>query len=275
MWRPRATYANVTSSLALVVALSGGAYAASALPRHSVGTPQLKAGAVTSGKVADGALRAQDFARGQLPAGPRGPRGAEGPPGPTGDTGLQGPAGTNGTDGRDGTDGTNGQDGTNGKDGTDGQDGAPGPVGPSYADSAVIPAQSPSICQPSGELTTVTVTPTVSTRLMASFGFHWSTDGTAEMTGYFEAGVNEGANHVGDGELVTSTVASGQANQTSRDWVSNSGLLQDQQGQPVTLQAGKTYTVEVAAWIQTDDCNQAASVPNGGYLTIQYAGMTP
>jgi Collagen triple helix repeat (20 copies) len=263
MWKPRATYANVTSSLALVVALSGGAYAASTLPRHSVGTPQLRSGAVTSGKVADGTLRARDFATGQLLVGPQGATGPTGPvgaPGPEGEPGPRGPAGTNGKDGADGQ---------------DGQDGAPGPVGPSYVDSVAIKSPSPSICQPSGKLTTLTVTPTVSTRLLASFGFHWSTDGPMPMTGFFEAAVNEGANHIGDGDLVTSTVVSGQPARPSRDWVSNSGLLRDQQGQPVTLQAGKTYSIELAAWIQTDDCNQTAPVANGGYLTIQYAGLTP
>ena len=49
----RPSYANVAASLALLVALSGGAYAAS-LPRGSVGTAQLKNGAVTAKKIAPG-----------------------------------------------------------------------------------------------------------------------------------------------------------------------------------------------------------------------------
>jgi hypothetical protein len=44
--RPRLTYANVTATLALFVALSGGAYAATALPANSVGSKQLKKSAV-------------------------------------------------------------------------------------------------------------------------------------------------------------------------------------------------------------------------------------
>jgi hypothetical protein len=40
--RSRLTYANVTASVALFAALGGGAYAAATLPRHSVGTKQLK-----------------------------------------------------------------------------------------------------------------------------------------------------------------------------------------------------------------------------------------
>jgi hypothetical protein len=49
--RPRLTYANVTATLALFVALGGGAYAAATLPRNSVGTRQLKRGAVTTAKL--------------------------------------------------------------------------------------------------------------------------------------------------------------------------------------------------------------------------------
>ena len=78
------TFANVVSFLALFVALSGGAYALT-LPRNSVGTKQLKKGAVTAAKVKDRSLLAKDFRRGQLPAGPTGP---SGPPGPS-----TGPAG--------------------------------------------------------------------------------------------------------------------------------------------------------------------------------------
>ena len=58
------SYANVASTLALVVALSGSAYAVTQLPAKSVGTPQLKDGAVTSKKVKNGGLRAEDLAPG-------------------------------------------------------------------------------------------------------------------------------------------------------------------------------------------------------------------
>ena len=75
--------------LALFIALSGTAYAAS-LPRDSVGTKQLKRNAVTSAKVKNSTLRARDFADGVLrkgdsgPPGPQGPKGDPGPPGVTG-----------------------------------------------------------------------------------------------------------------------------------------------------------------------------------------------
>jgi hypothetical protein len=94
--RSRLTYANVTSTLALFVALAGGAYAAYELPRNSVGTPQLKEAAVTSAKVRDFSLRAKDFRAGQLPAGPTGPVGARGPTGSTGPAGARGPTGSTG-----------------------------------------------------------------------------------------------------------------------------------------------------------------------------------
>ena len=86
MRRPRLSYANVVSSLALFVALGGTSYA---VARNSIGTPQLKADAVTSAKVKNGSLRNGDLApsaRGQ-----RGPRGPQGPAGKDG-TGAGGAA---------------------------------------------------------------------------------------------------------------------------------------------------------------------------------------
>ena len=70
---------TVLGLIALIVALSGTAYAATALPRNSVGTPQLRKNAVTSVKVKDGTLVAADFASGTLLQGPRGEQGASGP----------------------------------------------------------------------------------------------------------------------------------------------------------------------------------------------------
>jgi hypothetical protein len=68
---------NVLGLIAIFIALGAGAYAAG-LPKNSVNSKQIKAGAVktgeiaddavTSPKVADGSLLGQDFAAGQLPA---------------------------------------------------------------------------------------------------------------------------------------------------------------------------------------------------------------
>ncbi len=95
-----ARYANVTSTLALVVALGGTSYAAVTLPRNSVGSAQLKpkavrnadlgTSAVTSKNVRDGGLLMKDFRAGQIP------RGATGPQGPKGDTGTPGAPGAPG-----------------------------------------------------------------------------------------------------------------------------------------------------------------------------------
>jgi hypothetical protein len=67
MLRSRLTYANLISSVALFVALGGGAYAIS-VPRNSVGSKALRAGAVTAPKVKNHSLTAREFKRGQLPA---------------------------------------------------------------------------------------------------------------------------------------------------------------------------------------------------------------
>jgi hypothetical protein len=57
--RPRLSYANVLSTLALIIALgTGGAYAASKLPDRSVGEFQLRPGAVTAEKIRKNAITA-------------------------------------------------------------------------------------------------------------------------------------------------------------------------------------------------------------------------
>jgi hypothetical protein len=53
--RPRLNYANVIATIALFVAL-GGAAVAAGLPKNSVGTMQLKRGAVTAAKIKRGAV---------------------------------------------------------------------------------------------------------------------------------------------------------------------------------------------------------------------------
>jgi hypothetical protein len=59
--RRKLTYANVVSTIALFVAVGGAtAFAATHLARNSVGTPQLKANAVTGAKVRNGSLSGAD-----------------------------------------------------------------------------------------------------------------------------------------------------------------------------------------------------------------------
>jgi hypothetical protein len=99
--RKRLTYANVMSSIAVFVVLGGGAYAATTLPKNSVGSSQIKANAVTSSKVKDGSLLSKDFKPGQLVAGAPGPTGSTGSTGPTGPTGPKGDTGPKGNAGAD------------------------------------------------------------------------------------------------------------------------------------------------------------------------------
>ena len=58
--------AMVVAVIALIAALSGSAYAALRVPQNSVGTRQLKAKAVTSGKIAEGAITATKVEEGSL-----------------------------------------------------------------------------------------------------------------------------------------------------------------------------------------------------------------
>lgn len=61
--RHRLTYANVTATVALFLALGGGAYAAISLPKNSVGTKQLRKRAVTTSKIANGAVATSRVAK--------------------------------------------------------------------------------------------------------------------------------------------------------------------------------------------------------------------
>jgi hypothetical protein len=75
-------FANVVSLLALFIALGGGAYAALNIPANSVGTKQIKNGAVSLKKISASARKSLK--------GNKGPRGATGLSGPKGDPGVAG-----------------------------------------------------------------------------------------------------------------------------------------------------------------------------------------
>jgi hypothetical protein len=93
-WFPRLSPSLVVAAIALSVSLTATGYAAVVLPKNSVGSDQLKAGAVTSAKVKDGTLQVTDFGRASRErlrgsVGPVGPRGEKGDPGPAGLGGVE------------------------------------------------------------------------------------------------------------------------------------------------------------------------------------------
>ncbi len=108
----RPSHSTIVAYLALFAALGGTTYAATQLPRNSVGPRQLRSGAVSSSKVLDHSLTSSDFKPGSLPSGPAGPRGSIGPAGPAGPTGPAGAAGAPGHDGGAGPAGPPGPAGT-------------------------------------------------------------------------------------------------------------------------------------------------------------------
>ena len=149
--------ALIVSSCALAVALGGSGYAIANLPSNSVGTSQLKNGAVTPAKVKKASLTADLFAPGALSgatsagagspgaqgatgaagaAGPAGPQGLQGPQGAVGPAGATGPAGSGAT----GPTGAAGPTGPTGATGATGGTGPTGPTGPTGAPGATGPA---------------------------------------------------------------------------------------------------------------------------------------
>jgi len=111
MLRRRFTYSNVVATLALVFAMTGGAFAASKFLITS--TKQIKPSVLAQLKGKAGANGA---------AGAQGPAGAVGP---AGGVGPQGPGGTPGTNGEPGPEGKEGKAGKNGANGAAGKEGSP------------------------------------------------------------------------------------------------------------------------------------------------------
>lgn len=90
--RPQLTYANVVSTLCLVLVIGGGsAYAGFQLGKESVDTKQLAREAVTPSKLSKAAKEALSGPPGK--EGPRGTAGAQGPQGLKGEAGTRGEPG--------------------------------------------------------------------------------------------------------------------------------------------------------------------------------------
>lgn len=107
--RMRLSYANVAATVALVLAMSGGAYAAG---RYVITSPkQIKPSVLRQLKGARGATGAQGAPGAPGSVGAQGPAGAKGDTGPTGAAGNDGAAGKEGAPGKEGSPGKNGTTG--------------------------------------------------------------------------------------------------------------------------------------------------------------------
>jgi hypothetical protein len=119
--RKHLTPSTAIAFLALVFALTGGAFAASS---HGGG-----AGVKASAAVAPAAIAVEAKARVKAKAGPRGPAGPRGATGAAGPAGAQGAAGAQGPAGARGEAGSQGPEGKQGEPGVKGEQGAPGTIG--------------------------------------------------------------------------------------------------------------------------------------------------
>jgi Collagen triple helix repeat (20 copies) len=116
--RRRVTYANVTATLALTLALTGGAYAAS---RYVI---------TSTRQISPKVRRAL-----------KGKPGKPGPAGPAGPTGPTGPAGTAGSTGGNGETGPQGPAGPAGASGPQGEAGQKGEEGSPWTDKGKLPSK--------------------------------------------------------------------------------------------------------------------------------------
>ena len=94
--RGRLSYANVTATLALFVALGGTSYAAITLPRNSVGSKQIRANAVGTAELKRGAVKSRDIRQRTIGVGDISTAARTSLRGATGPAGPQGPAGPSG-----------------------------------------------------------------------------------------------------------------------------------------------------------------------------------
>jgi hypothetical protein len=138
--RMRISPATAIASLALVFAMTGGAFAVSSPGGGSSAKPPASTASATAAKVKS---RAKPGPRGS--AGPKGATGATGAAGPAGTAGPAGPTGPAGSTGATGAKGEKGEPGTPGKNGQEGEEGTPGVAGKEgspWTDGGTLPSGS-------------------------------------------------------------------------------------------------------------------------------------
>jgi hypothetical protein len=135
--RKHLTPSTAIAFLALVFALTGGAFAASSNNSGSGSKAAASVSPVASAAKAKAAPKGKAGPKG--PAGPKGATGATGAAGPAGPQGPAGAAGAAGAKGENGAAGT-GVEGKEGKEGTSGKEGAKGKEGSPWTAGGVLPA---------------------------------------------------------------------------------------------------------------------------------------
>lgn len=123
----------IIAIVALIAALTGGAYAASG------GLSKQEKKQITKESKKFSKKFSKRFAE-QGPKGDAGAPGAAGPIGPSGSQGSAGAAGSDGLDGDTGPIGPEGPEGPEGSAGADGTDGAPGPEGSPWTAGGTLPS---------------------------------------------------------------------------------------------------------------------------------------
>lgn len=221
----RYVYRHHWGMFATFVALSGTAYAATKLPANSVGTRQLRTGAVTPPKLARSVLRMLGSNGAQ---GPVGPRGAQGP------AGLRGPQGTQG------------------QQGIQGLQGLPGP-GASRFDAAIASSASAANDQTTTLLTIDELT--LSGRCVSGGG----TNGAALMVeSSVDANLDGSSNYATDGgaaspDVFGTTLSAGSPTTTSPIFSSTAGGSH-KTGQLIFHTSTRSIAVQYEIYVNNNAC---------------------
>jgi hypothetical protein len=129
--------ATVIALVALVFAVTGGAFAATGGGNSSSNNSNGRSG---SGRAGTREIARVAKAKKKAPVGKPGPRGPQGPAGPAGSAGPQGPGGAAGAKGENGAAGGTGPQGPQGERGPQGEPGSAGKEGSPWTDGGTLPS---------------------------------------------------------------------------------------------------------------------------------------